>query len=254
MAMAPQLVGRVGCVVDLSAAYRLKDRPAVPGVLRLRARPAGAARRRGLRPAGAAPPRARRGPAGRHARLLRHRRHARPATTRGGRLIEPHGRDRRRRQRRDRCRAARSATTTCSRTVDENFTAYGLLDHRHTPGDGAGDRRPDAVHPHLAPMNRGILATCYARPRPVSVVRPTSCSTCSPEATPTSRSSPSPRHHRRPRRRSARTRCTSRRATTSGPGTCRDAAIDNLTKGAPGGAVQSANVALGLAETAGSPT
>ena len=32
------------------------------------------------------------------------------------------------------------------------------------------------------------------------------------------------------------------------------AALDNLTKGASGGAVQSANVALGLPETAGLPT
>ena len=30
-------------------------------------------------------------------------------------------------------------------------------------------------------------------------------------------------------------------------------ALDNLTKGASGGALQSANVALGLAETAGLP-
>ena len=26
--------------------------------------------------------------------------------------------------------------------------------------------------PHLAPMNRGILATCYGRPRPMAAVRP----------------------------------------------------------------------------------
>ena len=31
-------------------------------------------------------------------------------------------------------------------------------------------------------------------------------------------------------------------------------ALDNLTKGAAGGAVQSANIALGLDETAGLPT
>jgi len=73
-------------------------------------------------------------------------------------------------------RPPRPTTTFCA--VDEDFTAYGLLTHRHTPeieqsvarlaGVGA-----DAVSvlftPHLAPMNRGILATCYARPtRPTS--------------------------------------------------------------------------------------
>ena len=31
MALAPQLVGKVGCVVDLSAAYRLKDASLYPG-------------------------------------------------------------------------------------------------------------------------------------------------------------------------------------------------------------------------------
>ncbi len=55
MAMAPQLVGSVGCVVDLSAAYRLKDASHYPDVLRVRARPARAARRRRVRPARAAP-------------------------------------------------------------------------------------------------------------------------------------------------------------------------------------------------------
>ena len=51
-------------------------------------------------------------------------------------------------------------------TVDEDFVAYGLLTHRHTPeieqilGDGA----QVLFTPHLAPMVRGILATCYARP------------------------------------------------------------------------------------------
>jgi N-acetyl-gamma-glutamyl-phosphate reductase len=59
-------------------------------------------------------------------------------------------------------------TTFC--TVDEDFTAYGLLDHRHTPeieqslSRVAGSEVQVLFTPHLAPMNRGILATCYARP------------------------------------------------------------------------------------------
>lgn len=65
-------------------------------------------------------------------------------------------------------RPPKPTTTFC--TVDENFTAYGLLDHRHTPeieqglGDAAGGPVQVLFTPHLAPMNRGILATCYARP------------------------------------------------------------------------------------------
>jgi N-acetyl-gamma-glutamyl-phosphate reductase len=56
-------------------------------------------------------------------------------------------------------------------TVDEDFTAYGLLAHRHTPEIeqslsrvAPGARAQVLFTPHLAPMNRGILATCYARP------------------------------------------------------------------------------------------
>ena len=67
-------------------------------------------------------------------------------------------------------RAPKPTTTFCA--VDEDLTAYGLLSHRHTPemeqnlarvaGDGAGEVSV-LFTPHLAPMNRGILATCYGR-------------------------------------------------------------------------------------------
>src|SRR5262245_57863436 len=67
-------------------------------------------------------------------------------------------------------RAPKPNTTFC--TVDEDFTAYGLLTHRHTPemeqalaeGRRGGGSVSLLFTPHLAPMNRGILATCYARP------------------------------------------------------------------------------------------
>ena len=48
-------------------------------------------------------------------------------------LVEPTGHRRRRRQRGVRRRAGRPKPTTAFCTVDEDFTAYGLLDHRHTP-------------------------------------------------------------------------------------------------------------------------
>ncbi len=60
--------------------------------------------------------------------------------------------------------------TTSFCTVDEDFTAYGVLDHRHTPeieqnlSHAAVADVQVLFTPHLAPMNRGILATCYARP------------------------------------------------------------------------------------------
>src|SRR5581483_1803009 len=48
--------------------------------------------------------------------------------------------------------------------TDEDFVAYGLLDHRHTPEIEQALGAQVLFTPHLAPMNRGILATCYARP------------------------------------------------------------------------------------------
>ncbi len=48
--------------------------------------------------------------------------------------------------------------------VDEDFTAYGLLTHRHTPEMEQILGAEVLFTPHLVPMVRGILATCYARP------------------------------------------------------------------------------------------
>lgn len=47
--------------------------------------------------------------------------------------------------------------------VDEDFRAYGLLTHRHTPEMEQVLGASVLFTPHLAPMTRGILATCYAR-------------------------------------------------------------------------------------------
>jgi len=59
-------------------------------------------------------------------------------------------------------RPPKATTTFCA--VDEDFTAYGLLDHRHTPEMEIHSGASVLFTPHLAPMNRGILATCYGRP------------------------------------------------------------------------------------------
>ena len=48
--------------------------------------------------------------------------------------------------------------------VDEDFSAYSLLDHRHTPEMEQGLDAQVLFTPHLAPMVRGILATCYVCP------------------------------------------------------------------------------------------
>lgn len=59
-------------------------------------------------------------------------------------------------------RPPKDNTTFCA--VNENFTAYGLLNHRHTPEIEQAVGGQVLFTPHLVPMNRGILATCYARP------------------------------------------------------------------------------------------
>lgn len=53
--------------------------------------------------------------------------------------------------------------------VNESIKAYGVATHRHTPeieeqlSCAAGEEITLNFTPHLVPMNRGILATCYAR-------------------------------------------------------------------------------------------
>jgi len=151
-------------------------------------------------------------------------------------------------------RPPRPNTTFCA--VDEDFTAYGLLTHRHTPEiEMAVSRHSGAdvqvlFTPHLAPMNRGILATCYARPtkatstsdvlgvlgdayrdEPFVVVSERSPST---KATLGSNS----------------VHITARADARTG-WVMAIAALDNLVKGASGQAVQCANLALGIDETAG---
>ncbi len=56
--------------------------------------------------------------------------------------------------------------------VNENMKAYGVASHRHTPeieeqlGYAAGKEVTINFTPHLVPMNRGILATEYAKLKP----------------------------------------------------------------------------------------
>ena len=64
-------------------------------------------------------------------------------------------------------RGAKLANLYCE--VNENIKAYGVATHRHTPeieeqlGYAAGEKVLLNFTPHLVPMNRGILATEYAK-------------------------------------------------------------------------------------------
>ena len=251
--IAPQLVGKVGCVIDLSAAYRLKDsslyptwygfdhtqpellaqavyglpelyRSQLPGA-QLIATPGCYVTAASL----ALTPLVRAGLVQSQGVIV----DAASGVSGAGRALK-HG--------------------SLFSTVDEDFTAYGLLDHRHTPEIEQVTGAQVLFTPHLAPMNRGILATCYARPQgdapttasllaslatfykdePFIVVRPQVPSTKATLGTNT-------------------VHITARYDERTGYVMVL-AALDNIAKGASGGAVQSMNVALGLPEVSGLST
>jgi len=134
--------------------------------------------------------------------------------------------------------------------VDENFAAYALLSHRHTPEIEQATGARVLFTPHLAPMTRGILATCYARP-----ARPTS--TDDLLATLAAAYAGEPFVRVDPGSPSTKATWGSNAAHLTARYDDRTgwvlvlAALDNLVKGAAGQAVQCANLVLDLDETAG---
>lgn len=254
MTLAPELVGKVGCVVDLSAAFRLRDATRYPQWYGFdHDQPDLLAEAvYGL-------------PERHRAELVGARLIATPgcyvtaatlalAPLLDAGRVDPHGIVV------DAASgvsgAGRSPTpTNAFCTVDENFTAYGLLDHRHTPEIEQNLGAEVLFTPHLAPMNRGILATCYARPAPGTTtstdelldrLRAVYADEPFVSVTPISPSTKATLG-------SNSAHLTARYDERTG-WILVICALDNLTKGAAGGALQSANVALGLDETAGLPT
>jgi N-acetyl-gamma-glutamyl-phosphate reductase len=136
-------------------------------------------------------------------------------------------------------------------TVDEDFTAYGLLTHRHTPEMEQAIGAQLIFTPHLAPMNRGILATCYARPGPGRDDGPLELLAEAYEGEPfvvVSGRSPSTKATL-----GANTaHLTARRDPRTG-WVIAICALDNLVKGASGQALQCANAVMGWPETTGLP-
>ncbi len=137
-------------------------------------------------------------------------------------------------------------------TVNEDFVAYGLLDHRHTPEIEQVIGAQILFTPHLAPMNRGIFATCYAKP--VLGLSPTSASMVAVLARAYAKENFVVVGQQIPSTKATLgtnvTQLTARFDERTGYAVVL-AALDNLTKGASGGAVQAANVALGLPEESG---
>lgn len=134
--------------------------------------------------------------------------------------------------------------------VDEDFRAYGLLTHRHTPEMEQVIGAEVLFTPHLAPMARGILATCYARcapgaPDPLVVL----ADSYQGEAfVRVSERPPSTRATIGSNSAHVTARCDRRTGWVVAI-----SALDNLVKGAAGQAIQCANIALGLPEGAGLP-
>ncbi len=249
MALAPQLHGRVGCVVDLSAAFRLRNAALYPswyGFTHDQPELLAAAVY-GL-------PELHRDELVGASLIATPGCHVTAATLAlaplvRGALIEPSG------------IVVNSITGVSGAgrglkhssmfcTVDDDVNAYGLLDHRHTPEIEQEIGGQVLFTPHLAPMSRGLLATCYAKPvvqtstsallaaldhayadEPCVVVGDASPSTKACLGSNTAHITA--RYDER---------------TNTVITIC---ALDNLTKGASGGALQAANVALGLPETAG---
>ncbi|WP_308517395.1 N-acetyl-gamma-glutamyl-phosphate reductase [Sphingomonas flavescens] len=135
-------------------------------------------------------------------------------------------------------------------TVDGSFSAYGLLSHRHTAEMEMATGGTVLFTPHLVPMTRGILATCYGEATgtsdPLQILRDAYAAepfvhvTDQPPATKWVSGSNGVQLTARYDERTGRVVALS--------------AIDNLGKGAAGQMIQCANLMLGLDETAGLTT
>ena len=131
--------------------------------------------------------------------------------------------------------------------VDGSLSAYGLLSHRHTAEMEMALEASVLFTPHLAPMTRGIFATCHGKAvlpcDPLETLRSAYSSepfvhvTSDPPATKWVTGSNGVQMTARYDERTKRVLALS--------------AIDNLGKGAAGQMIQCANLMLGLEETAG---
>lgn len=142
---------------------------------------------------------------------------------------------------------------TAFNSVSESFSAYGLMSHRHTAEMETSLGASILFTPHLAPMNRGILATCYGQATgPMAANAPLEALRAAyadepfvhvgenPPSTKWTLGSNAVHLTARYDERTGRVLVVS--------------ALDNLVKGAAGQMIQCANIMLGLEETAGLST
>ncbi len=139
--------------------------------------------------------------------------------------------------------------------VNESIKAYGVTNHRHTPeieqelSEASGKDIVLQFTPHLVPMNRGILADCYARLVDGVSEEDVRNAYSIYEHEPFVRLVDNPPETRYVKG----TNCIdiSWRIDKRTGNIIALGAIDNLVKGAAGQAVQNMNIAFGLDETEG---
>ncbi|MCC6221967.1 MAG: N-acetyl-gamma-glutamyl-phosphate reductase [Thermoleophilia bacterium] len=133
--------------------------------------------------------------------------------------------------------------------VLENLSAYRVGSHQHEPEIEQALGFPVCFVPHLLPIRRGLVATCYVRGVSAAGVRELlEDAYAGSPAVSVLPADVTPELARVQGTDAAELAVFADRATDHAIVIC---AIDNLGKGAAGQAVQNANLALGLPETAG---
>lgn len=139
--------------------------------------------------------------------------------------------------------------------ITEGIDAYGIASHRHTAEfdqeltKAAGVEVRASFTPHLAPMNRGILATIYVHGVAEAVHAALTAKYADESfvgVLPLGAAAPQTRHVR-----GSNLNLISVHADRQPGRTIIVSVLDNLVKGASGQAVQCANIVLGLEETTG---
>lgn len=143
--------------------------------------------------------------------------------------------------------------TTMYCEANESIAAYAVGAHRHQPEiedliERVGGQQASVLFtPHLTPMDRGILSTIYVRPRSATPADVLECWRQRYADSPfvlTTDDLPATRHVKGTNFVHMAVRPARDRLVLI-------AAIDNLTKGASGAAIQNLNVMFGLEETSG---
>ncbi|WP_058439921.1 N-acetyl-gamma-glutamyl-phosphate reductase [Dehalogenimonas alkenigignens] len=153
-------------------------------------------------------------------------------------------------------RALKLASHFCE--ADEDVCAYAIAAHRHQPEIFQALKAIDGAMPaltftpHLTPMTRGILATCYARLNgELTAEEAVRLYAGFYAGEPFVRVVPEPPHTKHA---SGSNACLVNAAVDRRAGMLIvTAAIDNLVKGAAGQAIQNMNLMLGYPETTGLP-